>query len=158
MDRTVTDSLGRSRVYRGTILKPSEDENGYLLVGLSHNGTTKRVFIHRLVSEAFLENPEGKPTVNHIDGNKHNNHIENLEWATYKEQRDHAVRTGLLDVDKVRNHAKSFRKPVYNSDTRQEFESLSEAGRFYHVDSETVRNWIHHKYPDKPKLEYIKNR
>lgn len=108
LDREVTDSLGRTRKYLGTLLKPSKDENGYLLVRISKNGHTKRVFVHRLVAEAFIENPDHKPTVNHIDGDKTNNSVDNLEWATYKENRDHAVRTGLLDLDKVRNHARSF--------------------------------------------------
>lgn len=54
--------------------------------------TRKRRTVHRMVAEAFIPNPENKPTVNHEDGNTHNNHWKNLKWATHSEQTLHAVR------------------------------------------------------------------
>lgn len=158
LDRQVTDSLGRTRKYLGKVLNPSKDENGYLLVGISKDGHSKRVFVHRLVAETFIENPDDKPTVNHIDGNKENNKVDNLEWATYKENRDHAVRTGLLNLDKVRNHARSFSKPVKCIDTGQIFSSISDAARHYNVDTETIKYWINSRTQQRPNLEYVENR
>lgn len=59
------------------------------------NGVKKKTKVHRMVAETFIPNPENKPIVNHKDGNTHNFHMNNLEWATEKENSQHAVNTGL---------------------------------------------------------------
>ena len=69
--------------------------NGYLHVDLHQEGVKKKVALHRLLALHYLENPENKRTVNHIDGNKLNNSLSNLEWATDAENIQHAYDTGL---------------------------------------------------------------
>lgn len=70
-------------------LKGSIGENGYLYYRLSKNGVKKMCYAHRLVAETFLPNKENLPVVNHIDGNKLNNNIKNLEWVTYSQNVQH---------------------------------------------------------------------
>lgn len=75
--------------------KSQSNSLGYLIVGLSKNGKPKNIKVHRLVALSFIENPESKPFVNHIDGVKTNNHVSNLEWATASENSSHAFSIGL---------------------------------------------------------------
>ena len=69
---------------------------GYLCVNLWRNGNSRKCKVQRLVAEAFVPNPESKPEVNRINGNKADNRVENPEWATARENTRHAIDTGLL--------------------------------------------------------------
>lgn len=82
------------------ILKPwemSKQTNGqaYMMVSLYQNAKRKSALVHRLVAEAFIPNPENKPTVNHKNGDKYNNQVDNLEWMTQRENLLHAYKMGL---------------------------------------------------------------
>ncbi len=80
---------------REVILKQRVSHDGYVWYNLCMNGKQYTKRANRLVAEAFVNNPENKPTVNHIDGDKSNNNAENLEWATREEQMQHAYANGL---------------------------------------------------------------
>lgn len=76
---------GSIRNCKGKILKASPNQSGHLLVNLyDSEGKSKKVLVHRLVAEAFIENPNNLPCVNHKDEDKNNNCVENLEWCTVK--------------------------------------------------------------------------
>lgn len=83
--------------YTGKVLSPVKDITGYHIVSLVNGKGKFKKSIHRLLAEAFLDNPENKAHVNHIDGNKTNNTLSNLEWATPKENTQHAKALGLLE-------------------------------------------------------------
>lgn len=96
VDREFIDKIGRRQRRKSTILKQNTGNTGYLAVSLSKNGNIKLFTAHRLVALAFLELDEFRNEVNHRDGNKLNNHIENLEWVTSRENSLHAYANGLI--------------------------------------------------------------
>ena len=83
------------RHYKEKILKPEITRDGHLRVVLCEAGKSKRVLVHRLVAQAFIDNPYNLPQVNHIDGDKSNNSIDNLEWCTREDNIKHAYKIGL---------------------------------------------------------------
>ncbi len=87
---------GRVAYFSETILKPSLNKKGYLRIYLSMNSKKHTKSVHRIVAEAFIENPLDKKTVNHINGIKTDNRVENLEWATNTENMQHAFKNGYF--------------------------------------------------------------
>lgn len=94
---TYVNKAGVLNTLRCMIMKPHVDPYGYLRVCTTVDGKHMSTSVHRLVALAFIPNPDNKPTVNHKDGNKRNNSVENLEWATPAEQNRHAILHGLRD-------------------------------------------------------------
>jgi hypothetical protein len=88
-------NYGSIRNSKLKILKPSIWGAGYRTIKLSKNNIKETFTLHRLIAIAFIPNPENKPTINHKDGIKLNNNINNLEWVTFSENNKHALCTGL---------------------------------------------------------------
>lgn len=91
---------------KGRLLTPRHNKNGYLCVYIWIGGKPKLYAIHRLVAQAFIPNPANKPEVNHINGIKSDNRVENLEWCTRSENRQHAYDTGLARQGEKHGRAK----------------------------------------------------
>lgn len=101
-NRTITRTDGLNIKYPSVMLKQTKSHKGYLTVSLSDRKHKRQTFfVHRLVAKAFIPNLHNYPQVNHIDGNKENNSVENLEWVTQTENMQHAVDNGLKWTKKV---------------------------------------------------------
>jgi hypothetical protein len=83
------------RICRGGVVKMSTDKAGYYRADLYNGERRKNSLVHRLFAVAFIPNPDAKPCINHIDGDKKNNSADNLEWCTHIENMQHAFATGL---------------------------------------------------------------
>lgn len=88
----------KNRNYGGRILRQHKTINGYPQVGLAKDNKSQTKLIHRLVCDAFKNNTYNKPCVNHIDLDKTNNHLSNLEWCTYSENEKHSYANGKIPI------------------------------------------------------------
>jgi len=119
--------LNGARIVHEKILKPVIDNTGYYVVSLWKNNKHSRPHIHRLVAQTFIPTIKNKPHINHIDGNKLNNFINNLEWCTPKENVVHAYRTGLNENNRKINQYD------LNGNFIKTWNSIKEAQTFYHT-------------------------
>lgn len=131
------------------LLGQKNKKSGYWSVQLSEKGNKKRFYLHRLVALAFLENKENKETVNHKDGNLDNNSLENLEWATQKENSDHAYRVLGREKNSFTREAiekankktsKRVLKLSLDGEVLKEYPSLMEASREEGISRHSIRD------------------
>ena len=127
-------------------LKSRIDRGGYWSVRLSENGITYTKFIHRILAETFIPKVEGKPFVNHKNGNKLDNRIENLEWVSHGENIKHAYKMGLL---------KPSCKHVIDNCSGREYSSINVAAKHLNINYGTCRNYLNGNIKNKTCLEYF---
>ena len=114
-----------------TIMKPVMQWTGYMRIGLIKDKKLKTHMVHRLVAQAFIPNPENKPIINHIDGNKANNDVDNLEWATFKEN---------SNLSKKLKSSKRYNSILVVDSCGNTFDSYRQAGRFWGLSPNTIKN------------------
>ena len=145
LERYVKNHSG-TYYFKPEIIKKVSEKNdrkkrqGYLTVSLYKNNMSACKYVHRLVAEAFIENPKHKDTVNHINGNKHDNSVENLEWNTYQENNIHAIATGLNGTENRRNCKGSIPIMQYDKDMNliAQYPSMREAERQTGIDCRSI--------------------
>ena len=163
----------------GRLLKVSLTKNGYMSLELRMCDTNKRHLIHRLIAQAFIPNPENKPNVNHINGIRNDNRIENLEWCTQSENILHAFKigtkipTGPKKGTKPWNTGKTLsnehkeklskaklgkssprRKKVINTNTNFIYNSLNDAALDFDIKPSTLAAMLRGENPNKTSLKY----
>jgi hypothetical protein len=124
-----------SHTIKEKIKKPSAKDNGYLQVTLYVNNKGINKYIHRLVAEAFIENPQSKKTVNHKDFDINNNIVSNLEWSTYEEQEAHKKINGRSVKPNTRKV-----KVNYLNGNISKFESICDCAKGLGIHRDTVYN------------------
>lgn len=122
----------------GDILKTPANNRGYSQAYLCLPGIEKSYNAHVIVAKTFLANPHSKPCVNHIDGNKRNNHINNLEWVTHKENTAHAFATGLNKANYGARKLTELSVKEIRYLHRYNAKSMKELSKIYGVTTQTI--------------------
>lgn len=139
-------SLKRRGNWKEHIMKTCVHKNGYERVELNKDGKPYYCLVHRLVATSFIPNPENKPEVNHKNGDKTDNKVDNLEWATKSENIKHAYNNRLVSEDVIENRIKKMnnahRKQVMRSDGII-FDSVKSAAESIGVSTGYVSNAAH---------------
>ena len=129
LDREIMRSNGRKQKINGKMMEGYINQDGYLRMTLSAGGNVKQVFAHRLVAETFIPNPEDHSEINHIDEDKLNNSVENLEWCDHAHNMDHSMsktwkmRDPEGQVVMIRNLTK------FSKDNGLDYSSMCKVGR-----------------------------
>ena len=130
LDRYIINKNGDKQYFPGKYLTQGISDN-YLKVILSKNNKQRTFRVHILVARAFIPNPENKPEVNHIDGNKKNNKVNNLEWNTRSENELHAYKNGLAKPsNKQKQAVAKYAKENYSKKVVQ-----------YSLNGEFIKEW-----------------
>jgi hypothetical protein len=130
---------GHYRYRNAKYVKFTASNMGYFQVGLCKDGLTKRKTVHRLVAEAFIPNPDNLPEVNHIDGDKKNNHYTNLEWSTRTKNALHSTQTLLKGRGELNGTSKLTEKDVLEiAELLTSGSSQSEIAKMFNVTNHAI--------------------
>jgi hypothetical protein len=134
------------------LVNQHKNKQGYTKVRIFVNGRYRNFFTHRLVAQAFISNPKNKKTVNHINGVKNDNRIENLEWATQQENNRHARRTGL-SVNKL-GEDNLLSKIILDTESGVFYSCAREVSDLYNIPYSTMRSKLNGRLKNNTKFIY----
>ena len=140
LERTITNSLGQTYVLKARILKPRTSGKGYIKVTLRKDNKSFEKYIHILVAEHYIDNPENLPVVNHKDGNKQNCSVDNLEWITYSGNNQHAYDNNLKSRGEGFYNAKLTEKDVAEIKKLGKYTTYQNIADKYGVTKATIRD------------------
>ena len=155
VDRIVHYSNGGERFYAGRILKQKVDRCGYLYVGLRRQSQKQKFLkVHRLVAQAFIDNPLNKPQVNHKNEDKKDNRASNLEWVTPKENINYGTGNARRRGNNLNQRATSKRVALIKQGEKLEFPSLASAARYLNCTTSTISSALHKRGRSKKARGY----
>ena len=129
-------SLNYKRTGKEKLLEPILLNTGYLIVNLCNNNTQKTFTVHRLVTQAFIENPTGRPCIDHINTIKTDNRACNLRWVTYKENNDNSLTKERHRISCIEARAKK----VFCENTI--YDSITQCAEHYGAKRNTMSQWL----------------
>ena len=143
LPRYVSNHTGKLLV-KEKILKLGTNHKGYKVAYISHNGIQKTIPVHRLVALAFIPNNENLPQINHKDGNKENNHVNNLEWCDNSYNQLHAYKNGLNHhSEKSGREKKAVNKiDIKTKEILEKYPSIADAARKNKLNAGNIRQVI----------------
>jgi hypothetical protein len=134
-------------------LKPLNNGTGYFQVALCVNSKRKVYLVHRLVAETFIDNPNNFDVINHINGIKSDNTINNLEWCTHSHNINHAVKTGLRIIPKGDLNKKS--KKIIDTKTGEIYLSTLSLSIKLGINRKTLSNWLYDERKNKTSFRWL---
>jgi hypothetical protein len=129
-------------------LKSRIDRAGYFTVRLNKNGQSSTHYVHRLLAIAVIPNANNKPFINHINGIKTDNRIENLEWITHAENVQHAYKMGLCKLE-------NRQTPIIDICSGKKFPSIKKAAEFNLIKYNTCKGYLNGSRPNPTCLRYL---
>lgn len=134
-------------------------KNDYPQINFINNKIKKSIKIHKLVALYFIDNPNNYKCINHIDGNKTNNHYTNLEWCNYSQNIKHAHKLGLNYISalniKINKEKRSLK--VIDTNTNIIYNSVKEAAEKLNYNMGTLSDYLHNRRTNKTTLQFYKN-
>lgn len=154
---------GRAHIQPEKIIKPFISNFGYYRVSLSKAGKYKKLHVHTVVAMSYIPNPFNKSQVNHKDGNKLNNTVENLEWNTPSENMQHAFDNGLNYTSDKKRKVLSKRhsggknvnaKAVIDTSTGRRYECINDAAKDLGISAHNLYAYLRGANPNKTSIRY----